>query len=361
MSNFYKGNVALNQFVSYITNSSAYNSYTNLGITLNTGYTSVFTSSVNEVPSNINYQYQNADISTYCIAPWVESTGTKFTAVPSWCNKIRAVLIGGGGGGVTGQNASTQQDVWYQGHVNYTHTHDHNHYHVNYIHQHDHGGFKFYDFDGGTNVNNDRDYDWDGGTNWNVDYQVGHTHITANNDAASQMVNKGGSGGGGGGFVYISLADVASNRNLVKVSAGNGGIASIQGTTAGSGNATTLTISANTTYTAGGGAGGTKNLGGAGGTSTAPTFIALTGGSSGNPGNSNGSGGTTGGTSGITSTYSTNSTILSYGVGGQGSAGSQNTGGSQQNSYSQTTTTTQVVSSANSGTNGYYRIYFLTG
>jgi len=62
-------------------------------------YTSPFNSNINEKPSTLFYKYKNTDISEYCVAFYTENN----YSIPNWCNKIRAVLIGGGGTGGASQ------------------------------------------------------------------------------------------------------------------------------------------------------------------------------------------------------------------------------------------------------------------
>lgn len=101
--------VSLNNIVSVITNTNAYNSFGNSGLTLQTNYASSFstTSVVESVAEPFGYSYNGTDISTYCIAPYIEYDGTtnygNTINIPNWCKKIRVLLLGGGGGGGTAQ------------------------------------------------------------------------------------------------------------------------------------------------------------------------------------------------------------------------------------------------------------------
>ena len=352
MSNYYKENVRLSSFAKIITNVTVNNLFTNLGIPLNSGYTTDVTVLANERPNAIKYTYNNVDISTWCIAPWVESVGsTAFTSIPAWCNKIRAILIGGGGGGVRGQNSTLHQDVTYL-------LKDHTHYMVQNFHHHrqEHLGFpSFRDFD--YHLDHAYPVHQDGGNVYQWQ-QKQHTHTNPNAADTATAVNKGGPGGGGGGFVYISMVDIASNRANVSVITGTGGAAASQNSTAPNGISTNLTISPSTTYQAYGGSGGTRTWGGSGGGGSATGFINISGASAGKPSVSTASAGTSGGLNG-SGTYITNSTIKNtYGKGGTGTAGSSYS--TYVNSNGVLGGSNPTTSTADAGGSGYYRIYFLT-
>jgi hypothetical protein len=72
---------------------------------------------VSELPLDINYKYNGTDISDYAIARFDKYTGGyNVTAIPSWCNKIRFGLCGGGGaGGDSTANQHTQTPYHHQG------------------------------------------------------------------------------------------------------------------------------------------------------------------------------------------------------------------------------------------------------
>jgi len=305
MSIFYKkGDIAISNFAGKITSSGAYNAFkstTNV-FTLDTSYASTFTSLINEKPTNtFLYTYQNTDISEYCIATYVESSGTTFSELPTWCNKVRAILIGGGGGGKTG-TAGTKNAVVPA--VIYDHQHKQEH-----VHEFLKANYK--DFD---------------------------RHVDSGTDKAaipaSDNTGASGGGGGGGAFIYLNVVDITANKANFAIALGTaGGVAT-------AGNATTLTINSNTIYTAGGGGGSSGTGAGTRGNAAGPTA------SYSNPGNAGGDSSTrTAGTSGLTAIYSNNTTAKSYGTGGVGTVG---------------TTGPNAVTAAEGGSDGYYRIYFLT-
>jgi hypothetical protein len=308
MSNFYKkGNIEINQYAGTITSSAAFNAFKSntAEFTLSTSYSSTFTNLINEKPTNnFNFTYKDTDISQYCIATYVESNGTAYTALPSWCNKIRAILIGGGGGGRTGDNGGVNA---YVPAVNYNHQH-------NQEHQHNAFPAQYKDFD----------RHLDGG-------QDTPAVPSSNNTGAS------GGGGGGGAFIYLDLVDITNNKSNFAVSLGTGGAASTNG------NATKITINSNAIYSAGGGSGSNDTNGGAAGSASGPTSNDS---NSGNAGASSSNRG--GGSSGLNTsnkTYSNNTTITSYGNGGAGTSG---------------TNGPNAATTGGSGNDGYYRIYFLT-
>jgi len=303
MSTYYYKNTSIkldNGAIKYIINSTVAGVFKYNGssvFTLQSSYTSAFTTTVNEIPSDTGYNYNSTDISTYCIATWAESSSSDFSSssIPSWCNKIRAVLIGGGGGGITGPNANS-----YDTNTDYTHNV------VN--HQHDHGT---------SHYGNDND----------IQSQP-HNHTTYHN---------GGGGGGGGGFIYLSTYDITNTKSNVNISLGKGGTANTAG-----GN-TQISLSTTKSYTVGGGGSGTSGTvtGGSAGTAPSTDYYVTTSvsGKKGSNGYSeNGGSGSSIGDDALN--IINDSTIKTYGKGGNGTATSGIAGGS--------------------GTNGYYRIYFLS-
>jgi hypothetical protein len=163
MTSSYKlNNVPLSSIVQYITDTTRNDAFGSANLTLKTDYTSKFASNINERPNNTNYKYKDTDISSYCIAPWKEGTSTETITAPSWCTKIRAVLVGGGGGGGNGQASVSSI----------------NNYHFNMFSHH------------------------------NQDWDVFYPGLS-------------GGGGGGGGFVYI--ADTALTGTLIATVGGGGG------------------------------------------------------------------------------------------------------------------------------------------
>jgi len=98
---YYKGNdvKTLIKGISDNTNFSKYSNNLDFG---STTITSDFTSSINENPTSIGYYNNNTDLSTFCIANYIEyssaQTNTLIT-IPSWCNKIKGVIAAPGGYG----------------------------------------------------------------------------------------------------------------------------------------------------------------------------------------------------------------------------------------------------------------------
>lgn len=336
MSNYYKNNVDISLYASkWITNSNAYASFKkaagNFSVTLDTNYAPTFTSQIDESLTNTTgYKYNGVDIATYMVASFVESSTSNFssTQIPSWCNKLRVILIGGGAGGGTAQTS------YYWGGANWNQQ-------TARVDQH---GCHYYDSDqssGRYSQQTDR-YDYD------VPYN-------GNQQAPSQNTTAGGGGGGGGAFIYLPAFDVTSTKSTVEIQVGaggaggaaynrdNGNLDNTQRNRGQAGQATILKIS-NANYSVAGGGGINNNAWEAGAAGTASGINTGTN----NPGQEgqayiNASGGAAG-VSGCSDTYSTNTTIRSYGVGGRGSDARQGTG----------------YPAGGNGTNGYYRVYFLT-
>lgn len=67
---------------------------------LNTGYSSDFVG-ISEHQNTVGYSVGGTDISTYSIAPYIDSvsypSGISNTNIPAWCTAIRVIMIGGGG------------------------------------------------------------------------------------------------------------------------------------------------------------------------------------------------------------------------------------------------------------------------
>lgn len=167
---------------------------------------------VTETPNSVNYKYNGTDIKDYSIAKYnVFSVGTHNNiTIPSWCNKIRAVLCGAGGAGGSGTKNTTTTDEY--------------NYH----------GWRYMLFYG-------------------YDYQGFTTHY-ANSGRA-------GAGGGGGEFKYVTMA--VNSNTTVNVTVGSGG----------SGNGENSTISFdNAVVTAYGGDAANKTTPGAGGKETGSLY-----------------------------------------------------------------------------------------
>lgn len=210
----YKNNIPISDLVRCIKDTNSYNAFENSGLTINTGYND-FTSSLVEIPSNLNYEYANVDISTYSIATWVDSN-SGFSSLPSWCTKIRAVLIGGGGAGAQGEFSYNSQ-----------------------INNHQNGAG-----------------------------QISNQH---NNDNQDIFVGQSGGGGGGGGFVFLNT----TNASQMSVQCGIGGQAN-----GASGTATVLVVNGSNVAVALGGGGASLVGGGGGGGTQGGSTVASGGGGS---------------------------------------------------------------------------------
>lgn len=371
MSNYYKKGYALTT-ISYGTVAVGQISpYFNVN-----GLTSVnkiFINSVDETVLPLGYTINGTDISQWCIAKYVESSGsTTYTSIPGWCTKIRAVLVGGGGNGGQGTAGSIQTTPLVQTNTpayQYNSNEKCNYfvYQVNNTNNGDSYGFgcTYYDDKNGNsgdypqgnpiyeglvnnlsqifsfNYTNSRlstnttDYNLEVYMRLDSGYQQhrvnfnGHLNHSNTNTAAvnintttnTQQTGNGGAGGGGGGFLYLNSTNVKALT--VSVQAG------------GSAQDSTLTIG-NSVYTAKAGSSASTNTAGAGGVIGNGT-VNLAGEAGSTTSTSTGG---AGGISGV-NTYTQS---LSYGKGGNGGNGS---GGGEG-----------AISGYN-GQNGYYRIYFL--
>jgi len=332
MSNYYKGSISLSpnslstickgiltpngSTIPDISN----NYFKQLGLPIVTA-TFAGVNGITEKPNNLGYIYNTTDISQYCIAPYVESTVTTFTSIPSWCKNIRAILIGAGGDGGTGQLGSVQQqqDVVAHNHVL--------HWIRNYNYRQ--GIFDNWKNEGDSHIAiakttqiHDGAHQINNVNGGNSDHDSQHSKHTEHTDQtlnSNQAAGAAGGGGGGGGFVYLNNIQVEGKT----ISIVGGGL--LQDTT--------LTVQT-TKYTAAKGLNAPGITAGTGGavTGTATASVA------GNAGSAS-----TGGTSGFYSYLNT----FSYGNGGNGGAGGVS--GTNPN-----------PSDGIPGQAGYYRIYFLT-
>ena len=300
-----------------------------------------FSGTINEKPNNSGYKYNGTDVSTFCIAPYVESEGsTAYSSTPVWCTKIRAVLVGGGGSGVVGQKGQHQ---WQSG----THSH--------YLEtRQDHGNpavnsntlieknFRV-NFHATVNVNHEGVL---GVGSWrqNDNSHMVSVHVDTA-DTNHQTAGAGGGGGGSGAFVYIPEISLSTAGSTITLSAGA------------SGQDTTLTVGS-TTYTAKKGTNATGTTKGSGGTTTTISGATQDAGADGTNGTdapnttTAGSGGAGGG-----SRITTYASSFSYGKGGNGTAGTVGTIGSGGVAPAPPP---EPSTTGIGGTNGYYRIYFLT-
>ena len=332
MSNYYKGSISLSPnrlseickgILTPVSNTIpdiSNNYFKQLGLPIVTAtFSDVTTITINEHPNNLGYLYSGTDISQYCIAPYVESNGTTFTSIPSWCKNIRAILIGAGGNGETGQlgNIKHQQttdthihelqivinnnnrDLWNENDFYYTYFTHAIERHVN-IHD---GNYKQQD----VRIANSNHKTWNKHSR-HVD------HATRN----EQQAGASGGGGGGGGFVYLNNIQVEGKT----VSIEGGGLSQL----------TRLTVQS-TTYT------GAKGENASG--TTPGKSAGITGGGFRVVGAAGD--GSTGGKSGFYNYLTT----FPYGNGGDGGAGG-------------VSGTSPDPSDGIPGQAGYYRIYFLT-
>lgn len=132
---YYNGNVTninsiVKGFVSNLTNfqqkfqnSGSVSTTNDLGIDLtkNTAYTSW------PYCSSFGYNYLGSDVSTFCIANYVDNTAITKTNIPVWCTHIRVVMVSSGGTGYI-YNNQTHIDVIgvnNQDYDGYSHSHSH--------------------------------------------------------------------------------------------------------------------------------------------------------------------------------------------------------------------------------------------
>ena len=294
MANYYKNtNIKLSDTIKLTTLQTISDRYLSNSanfITVNSSYSSDFSTAIDEkITSTNSYYINNTDISTYCIANWIESSTSNFASslIPSWCNKIRAILIGGGGGGGGRNSVSDTAAVTNQ-----------------------------FPYD---NQRSFRHLSFQYGSKSDIQKQDQTSHVTTNHNTYS------GGGGGGGGFLYLSTTDITNVKSNVNITLGTGGAA---GT---SGNDTVLTINT-TQYKGDKGSAASGTTSGTGGS----------GNSTYNGGNGGNGGTTTSGTAGLNGGISitNNDSIKVHGKGGVGA---------------------NSVSNATAGSNGYYRIYYLSG
>jgi hypothetical protein len=247
MSNYYYKtfsgiDVSLNNIVRVITNTNAYNSFGNSGLTLQTNYASSFlTTSVGEsVAEPFGYSYNGTDISTYCIAPYIEYDGStnygNTINIPNWCKKIRVLLLGGGGGGGTAQ--ASQQEPYPAVNIQQNNYNDNNNVEINAPgpgdthdqspgHRNDHhnagqGALNTHGDHGPNNVNQ------------NKAAGVHHTILTSGQQST------------GGSFLYLSDVQVGTASSC-QVQVGTGGSTG-SSTTAVSGGTTVLKIGSTTIH-----------------------------------------------------------------------------------------------------------------
>ena len=286
-------------------------------------YTSIFNSNIDEKLTSTSltgYKYNGVDICVNAIATFIESSNTTPVnvdipiTIPSWCNKIRAILIGGGGsGGPCPGNVYTPEANHFAG----------KNRQENWVQD-------FYDDGDDQQTKQGQGDPYPDRANYNVNFpDDGPTGYFNFNDAIYNTVpaNNNGSltpgyGGGGGGFVYIDSIGTINMSTLKLFLGDSGGI-------------TRISINNNILYHATAGTDGTTSAVGEGG------------GWYGNDGvlsgirtlGVNGSSSTGGncGRAGFFTTYS------NQGKGGNGCLAALGKG----------------VTAGSAGNRGYYRIYFL--
>lgn len=112
MSNYYKNSDKdISKQIYVIGNSIIGNSFKPIfDASLNENYIGLNSVYVNEKINATNYLYNGVDICNNCFAVYIDSEQNKNISnivIPSWCSKIRAILIGGGGGGKSFINTQT--------------------------------------------------------------------------------------------------------------------------------------------------------------------------------------------------------------------------------------------------------------
>jgi hypothetical protein len=296
---------------------------------------------INEKPNSLGYLYNGTDISQYCIAPYVESNGTTFTSIPTWCKNIRAILIGAGGNGASGTLGSHQYNNRQQHiHLAYVRNDNNDHDGINHRNKHDPstGGYHVGDWNlyeshrkGGIAPNEGITHNKEVFGIYSQNNTL--TRHALNYDAGpyyNQASGQKGGTGGGGAFIFLNSINVESST----ISITGGGTS--QSTSL---SVTQTNISGTTKYEATKGANAVSIISGNGGTVTVPTTLIID--VSGNGKNGNDS--TTAGSSGFHN-YSSTFPYGNAGVGGAGGLSGDN----------------PTPSPGTNGQAGYYRIYFLT-
>ena len=355
MSNYYKGSISLSPnrlseickgILTPVSNTIpdiSNNYFKQLGLPI-VSATFAGVNTINEKPNSLGYLYNGTDISQYCIAPYVESTGSTFTSIPSWCKNIRAILIGAGGDGGSGTSGSQQYNNRQE------------HIHIAYVRNdnNDHDGI------GGHGEKHEPTHGYEAG-DWNLGgshhkgpkapasvttntkkifgpfgaYSQNNkfTRHSLNYDAGpyySQASGQKGGTGGGGAFIFLNSINVESST--ISITGGGTSESTIL-------SVTQTNTSGTTKYEATKGANAVSIISGNGGTVTVPTTLIID--VSGNGKNGNNS--TTAGSSGFYN-YSSTFPYGNAGVGGAGGISGDD----------------PTPTRGTNGQAGYYRIYFLT-
>lgn len=117
MSNYYKNSDKDISKQIYLTNNinikNSFKPIFNTDASCNVNYKGIDNVNINEKINTTNYLYNNVDICNNCFAVFTEyTTNTNNVIVPTWCSKIRAVLIGGGGGGCNSTNNYSSSNIF---------------------------------------------------------------------------------------------------------------------------------------------------------------------------------------------------------------------------------------------------------
>jgi hypothetical protein len=244
MSNYKSYDLSFNELCSYFTDSNIIdNYYKNTKISYKAPD---FTSIIEEKPNSLGYSYNkdgsNIDISKFSIAKYIEKSGNftiSNTDIPSWCTKIRAVLVGAGGSGAIGSDGKNT----YEPAVNINRLNKN-------VYEYQRQNEKKKDLPGnntqttvgastpeaatelaGNNGVAIKNYANNDGRlvsthNINTTYTITQqTNTSANN---TQQAGTGGAGGGGGGFIYLNAVDIVGKT--LNVQGSGGGITLSTGT-----------------------------------------------------------------------------------------------------------------------------------
>jgi hypothetical protein len=331
MSNYKSYDISFNELCSYFTDSNIINNYyKNTKISYKGPD---FTSIINEKPTSLGYFYNkdssNIDISKFSIAKYIEKSGN-FTIsnsdIPSWCTKIRAVLVGAGGSGTPGTTG-------YNTYVAANNQNTFNRYTLIVFNpaknrQNQNQQENSNSVVGASNNNSNR-YEVNTARQIQTTVQITvqkQINIITND---TQTTGKGKAGGGGGGFIYLNDVDIVGKT--LNVQGSGGGITLSTGT------------ENSAIVTKGGDASG--NDIGIAGTAIITNLSGVA--HNGNPGTEGND--TTGGSKGSSKLVDISS--LSYGNGGNGGNGGIAAVGS---------TITVNGGTDVSGNSSFCRIYFLT-
>jgi hypothetical protein len=335
MANYFSNGTALSTIIRSATDLTFRNNF-NSRYTTDISYATTLLkigSNIDEKQNLTGYQYNGTDISTYTIAYYTEHTANATPSIPSWCTAIRAVLIGAGGAGGTGESAklnlvTNNYDVYTYDFQERNVFNGYDKIRANYtvpIKFQDENGV-IWDLNDLSNYNGQRDIaNWKRTLNFNEgggrQNSVG-LKITVHSQYNFTSGSAYGAKGGGGGYIYLPVLSVASTPQV----------------TVGSGS-TVLVASGYTLTASGGGAASLTTAGSGGGTDAQVLSVTR------DSGKTNGDPGTSANT--VVGAYS------NYGYGGAGGAPGNSAGGSLK------TQTPESGTAGTAGTGGYCRIYYL--